>query len=329
MHLKKYFNHVLMAPAGDDGADAGGGSPLDRGDELSVVVEEEPKAEELKNPFEDDKAEDEQKADSEAEDKAEDEDDKAKKGKGAKIPLDRHKEILAKERAQREALERELAQYRQGQQIIQTNEEITKMEEGILQMEKQYNKLLADGEIDKAVELMSKIRRAEREIVELKADMKAQAAEIRAREAARYDIVLERIEEAYPQLNPDHEDFDRELVQDVADLKDVYQKRGYPPSKALQLAVKKLLGSETRTQANATEVTPRVTEKDLAAERRKAAVARNVDAAKRTPPSTRDVGLDHDKAGGGLSPKDVMSMSQEEFAKLTEEQLKRLRGDDL
>jgi hypothetical protein len=196
-------------------------------------------------------------------------------------------------------------------------------------MEKQYNKLLADGEIDKAAELMSKIRRGEREIVELKADMKAQAAEIRAREAARYDIVLERIEEAYPQLNPDDDSFDKDLVQDVADLKEVYQKRGYAPSKALQLAVKKLLGSETRTQAVATEVTPRVSDKDVATERKKAAVARNADAAKRTPPSTRDIGLDHDKAGGGLSPKDVMNMSQEEFAKLTEEQLKKLRGDDV
>ena len=37
--------------------------------------------------------------------------------------------------------------------------------------------------------------------------------------------------------------------------------------------------------------------------------------------------MDSDKAGGGLSPKDVMSMSQEEFAKLTEDQLSRLRGD--
>lgn len=327
MDPKKYLNFVLMAPAGDDGGDAGGGSPLDRGDDLDVAVEDEPKAEDLKNPFEDDKADD--KPDDEAEDKAEDEEDKPKKGKGSKIPLDRHKEILAKERAQREALERELAQYKQGQQVTQTNEEITKMEDAILAMEKQYNKLLADGEIDKAAELMSKIRRGEREIVELKADMKAQAAEIRAREAARYDIVLERIEEAYPQLNPDHDDFDKDLVQDVADLKEVYQKRGYAPSKALQLAVKKLLGSETRTQETATEVTPRVSDKDVATERKKAAVARNADAAKRTPPSTRDIGLDHDKAGGGLSPKDVMNMSQEEFAKLTEEQLRKLRGDDV
>lgn len=325
----KNWTFLYQAPAGDDGADAGGDSPLDRGDELTPPVSDDTPEEELKNPFEDDKEEGTKDDADDKEDDKDDEDDKSKKSKNTKIPLERHKEILAKERAQREALERELAQYRQGQQIVQTNEEITKMEESILQMEKQYNKLLADGEIDKAVELMSKIRRAEREIVELKADMKAQAAEIRAREAARYDIVLERIEEAYPQLNPDHEDFDRELVQDVADLKDVYQRRGYPPSKALQMAVKKLLGSETRSQATATEVTPRVSDKDIAAERKKAAVARNVDAARRTPPSTRDVGLDHDKAGGGLSPKDVMNMSQEEFAKLTEEQLKRLRGDDL
>ena len=324
MNLNKLKHFVLRSPAGDDGADAGGG-PLDRGDDLDL---KEPETQqELKDPFKDEKEEGEEPKDEKEEGEEPKDEDKPKKV--SKIPLDRHKEILAKERAQREALERELAQYRQGQQVAQTNEEITKMEDMILQMEKQYNKLLAEGEVDKAAELMSKIRRAEREIVELKADMRAQAAEIRAREAARYDITLERIEEAYPQLNPDSDEFDRDLVQDVADLKDVYQRRGNPPYRALQMAVKKLLGSETRTQETATQVTPRVTEKDVAAQRKKEAVARNVDAAKRTPPSTRDIGMDHDKAGGGLSPKDVMNMSQEEFAKLTEEQLKKLRGDTL
>lgn len=318
----------LMRPMGDDGGDSGGGTAtLDRGDDFIGNDEDDIDPDnpdgDLKNPFED-KADPKDEAKDEDEEK--DDEDKPKGKKDSRIPLNRHKEILARERAQREALEQKLANYEKGQQVAQTNEELTKMEDGILAMEKQYNKLLADGEVEKASELMTKIRQSERAIVETKAEMRAQAAEIRARESARYDIVLERIEESYPQLNPDSDEYDKETMADVADLKQVYQNRGMTPTKALQAAVKKLLGAEDRSQKTATEVAPRVTEKDVAAERKKAAVSKTADALKRTPPSTRDIGMDSDKAGR-LSPKDIMSMSQEDFAKLGEEELARMRGD--
>lgn len=325
------------APAGDGGSDAGGTDTgtVDRGDDFTPTDDDapadtadktgktDPAPADLKNPFEDEDKdpEDEPK---EAEDEPKDDDKKAKKD--TRIPLNRHKEILAKERTQREALEQQLAQYQKGQQLERTNTELTKLEDGIVAMEKQYNKLLADGEVDKAADLMSKIRRAEREVVESKAEMRAQAAEIRARESARYDIVLERVEEAYPQLNPDADEYDKDMVADVADLKEVYEKRGNPPSKALQMAVKKLLGQEGRDQKTATDVAPRVTDKDIAADRKKAATQKTADAVKRTPPNTKDVGMDSDKAGR-LTPKDVMNMSQDEFAKLGADQLAKMRGD--
>lgn len=317
---KQALMRRYMAPAGDDGSDTGGTATLDRGDDFEVddvEVKPDAKAEDLKDPFED------KDEDDEVKDEVKDE---KKPRKDSRIPLDRHKEILAKERAQREALEQKVAQYEKGQQVVQTNEQITAMEDTILAMEKQYNKLLADGEIEKAAELMGKIRKSEREIVETKAEMRAQVAESRARESARYDIVLERIEEAYPELNPDDDAYDKDMLQDVADLKSVYQNRGMTPTKALQAAVKKLLGSEDRAQKTATEVAPRVTDKDIAAERKKDAVAKTTDAVRRTPPNTKDIGLDSDKAGR-LTPKDIMAMSQDDFAKLTPEQLAKLRGD--
>jgi hypothetical protein len=318
------------APAGDAGSDTGGSdtATLDRGDDLlpdddSDLDPDKPE-EDLKDPFAD-KAE-ETKAEDKDEEEDKDEDDKPKGKKDSRIPLNRHKEILAKERAQREALERQLAQYQQGQQVAETNEQITTMEDKILSMEKQYNKLLSDGEVEKASDLMSLIRKSEREIVETKAEMRAQVAEARARESARYDMALERIEEAYPELNPDADEYDKELLTDVADLKQVYQNRGMTPTKALQAAVKKLLGAEDRTQKTATEVAPRVTDKDVAAERKKQAVAKTTDAAKRTPPSTRDVGIDSDKAGK-MTSSDIMKMDQDAFSKLTDEQLAKMRGD--
>ena len=52
----------------------------------------------------------------------------------------------------------------------------------------------------------------------------------------------------------------------------------------------------------------------------------SADAARRTPPSSRDVGLDSDRAGK-LSPRDIMNMKQEDFNKLDEAALAKLRGD--
>lgn len=311
----------FQAPAGDDGSDTGGTATLDRGDDFFPDIDKD-----ADRPTDKEVA---VKDDADPEDEDEDGGDKDAKGKrrDSRIPLKRHEQLLAKERSQREALERQLAQYQNGQRVAQTNEQLTKMEDSILGMEKEYNRLLADGEIDKATELMSQIRRAERSISDAKAEYREQVIESRAREAARYDIVLERIEESYPELNEDSAEYDTDMVQDVLDLKRVYQGRGMTPTKALQEAVKKLLGQEGREQKTATEVAPRVSDKDVAAERKRLAVGKAADAVRRTPPNAKDIGMDSDKAGGGLSPKDVMSMSQEEFAKLTEDQLSRLRGD--
>ena len=42
-----------------------------------------------------------------------------------------------------------------------------------------------------------------------------------------------------------------------------------------------------------------------------------------------EVGLDHDKRGGGLDAKTVMNMNYKEFSELSEDALARLRGDTL
>jgi hypothetical protein len=325
MISNKFFR--LMRPAGDDGSDAGGTDAVDRGDEWPATDDDidpdNPDGEVKPGP----KAASKAAAKDEAEEEAEDADDQSTKAKkDSRIPLNRHKEILAKERAQRENLEKQLAQYQNSQRVEQTNEQLTRAEDDLIKMEREYNTFLADGEVEKATALMSKIRQTERAIVEHKSDLRANVIASRAVEQARYDIALDRIEEAYPELNDKSDEYDEDIVNDVADLKQVYMGRGDTPTVALQKAVKKLLGQEDRTQKTATEVAPRVNSKDVAVERKKAAVAKTLDALKRTPPSTRDVGMDSDKAGK-ITPKDIMSMSQDDFAKLGEEQLAKMRGD--
>lgn len=270
-------------------------------------------------------------ADADEETEAEEEaaaEDKPKK-KDGRIPLSRHKEILEKERATRATLEAQLKQFQQGGKVADLNADITAAETEIVKLEGEYAKLLTDGETEKAVAVMSKIRTLERNMTDAKADMKTQAAVSLAVENTRYGVALERIEAAFPQLNPDHDDYDEDLMTDVADLKVTYQRRGMTPTDALQKAVKKLVGTETPKQEAATEVKPQVATKDVAAERKKAAVEKALDASKKTPPSTKDVGFDSDKAGGTISAKDVLKMSYKDFSALPEETLARMRGDVL
>lgn len=272
--------------------------------------------------------------DTKTEDKAEDKvEDEEKKPSPKRIPLDRHEAILNKERERREAVERELAQTKQGQQVATTNEQIGKAEEDLLKLEGNYTKLLLDGEVEKAAKMMADIRRLERSINEARSGFAIQAAEARAYERVRYDTTVERLEAAYPALNPDHADFDSALTTEVVELRDAYVATGrYGRAEAIQKAAKTLMGATTTRQETAVKSDVKVDKEDLAKataeERRKAAREKAADASQRQPPNTKSIGLDSDKMGT-LDAKQVMKMSQDEFAKLDEAALAKLRGDEV
>ena len=77
------------------------------------------------------------------------------------------------------------------------------------------------------------------------------------------------------------------------------------------------------------DVKPRVADKDVAAERKAAAVAKTVEAISKTPPSTTRVGMDSNAMGGDLKAADVLKMTQEDFAKLSDSALAKMRGDEI
>ena len=326
MILAKFFR--LYAPE----PDAGGTDTVDRGDLLpSDDSDLDPDAPDAKIEVKDDPAVKELEAELEAETAEEVEEKEAKpKAKEARIPLSRHEAVLHKEREKRAELERQLAQYQKGSQIADMNADLTASENEIMALEKQYADLLTDGENDKAVAVMTKIRATERQMAEAKSDMKIHAAEVRATERARYNTALERIETALPTLNPDHDDYDEEAMNEVAELKSAYEMKGLTPTAALQKAVKLIVEPRTTKQEMATNTKPNVSEKDVAAERKTAAVTKAAKAVAATPPSLARTGLDSDKLGRGVDDAaSVIKLSQGEFAKLSEDALAKLRGDEI
>lgn len=252
-----------------------------------------------------------------------------KSGKGKFIPLDRHEKLLKKERARREELEAQLSQSRAGQQMAQANEDLSRVEDELVAMEAKYNDLLAEGDTQAAAQLMTQIRRKNAELNSITAAQRDAEVMARAVEKVRFDEALDRIEEAYPELDPDSDEYDEDTYQDVYDLMMAGRQRGLSATKALQRAVARVMGAATTAQKRATTATPRVDEKDVASRRRGEAVRRNLDAARRTPPATHRISANNGAAGGALTAKAVMNMSEDDFEKLSDKDLARLRGDVL
>lgn len=335
MYLKKLARR-FMGPE-DEGS--GGGSAADRGDEWTSTDDDDTAAAALGKPAADEepppKVEKESalKPKDEKVEKVEkeetDEEGKAK-AKDSRIPAARHKEILDKERGRREAVETELAKYKQGGQIANVNAEITAAETSLIALEREYAKQLTDGEPDKAAATMTQIRRTERAINEKTSEMRETAATARAVEQVRFDTTVDRLEALYPALNVDHDDFDKAKTGEVLELKEAYQLKGYTPSAALQKAVKLLMPPETKRQEEALKTEPRVDAKAIEAARKAAAVEKTTDAVSKTPASTAKVGLDSDKSGGGaVTAKDALKMPYSDFIKLDEATLATMRGDTL
>lgn len=329
-----------QAPANDDGSDLPGGE--DYGDDFVPTGDDADDADARKTAAGDEdqpaKGGEEEGAGEElraaADGDGDEEEDKKntgtpRTGKGKFIPLDRHEKLLRKERARREEAEAQLQQSRAGREMASINEDLSKIEDELVSMEERYNDLLAEGDTKGAAQLMTQIRRKNAELNAITAQQRDAEVMARAVEKVRYDEALDRIEEAYPELDPDSDEYDEETYQDVVDLMQAGQRRGLSPTKALQRAVARVMGADTSAQKRATTATPRVNEDDVAARRKGEAVKRNLDAARRTPPATHRVGAGNDAAGGALTAKAVMAMSEEEFAKLSEKDLARLRGDEL
>lgn len=240
------------------------------------------------------------------------------------VPRVRMKEAVDKERTKAEAAAQRAAELEERLSAQTTSQDITEAQKIVREMIKQRNSHLGDGELDKATEIDGKIFELQEAIAERKAEIKLAQSQSAAVETMKYDTIVERLELEHPQLNPDNEDeYDQEIVDELKALMIGYQQsQRLSAAQALQKAAKRVFGGLK---------TPPKEDKGLeeGAKRKEAAVEKNLDAAKKQPASTKDVGLDHDKKGGGLDAKTVMNMKYEEFSKLGDDVLSRLRGDTL
>lgn len=302
--------------------DAGGGA--DRGDDFTPTddaadIAPEPEKKEPESAAEEDASS------TQAEDATEPEkakDDAKPRGKRGPIPLDRHEAILGKARAREEQYQARIKELEEQQARLKITEDVAQAEGKLAEMEEKYAQLLADGELKEAAKTRAEMRAMERALYQAEVRQEAARAKDQAKEEIRYDTTISQLEAMYPQLVPDGDEYDADAVAEVLALHKGLMAQGLPPSTSIQRAVKYVLGAPSSKGESTGDVTG---ERGL--QRTQQQKAKNAQAAQRQPASTAQVGLDSDKMGGPVTEKSVMKMSQEDFAKLPEELLAKMRGD--
>lgn len=245
---------------------------------------------------------------------------------GKFIPLDRHKAVLDNARQRAELAERQLAEAQEKIAVHAKGVDVSAIEKEVEELDKAHAAAVLDGDADKMAELAKQIRAKERQIQLAQTELMTSNAQRQAAEEVRVEMAVQSIEEAYPQLKPgeDNTQYDQDLVDMVlATQAHLHTTQRMAPSEALIEAARRVMSKFNGIAGGAGD--PKGLAVGAALKSRQAAqVTKNIVAAKGQPLSTRDIGANGDL---GLSKVDVSAMTQEDFAALPPDTLKRLRGD--
>jgi molybdopterin converting factor small subunit len=246
--------------------------------------------------------------------------------KDHRIPKERFDQAVRRERERAEAAQRELQKYRERDKQLAEAEDTEAAQAKIKELLKQHSSLLADGELDKASEVMEEVLQRRDDLQTARMQRQADNARNSAKIEVQYDQTVQALEAEYPEINPDADEFDETVVRRVQMMvTGIMQNEGKNPADALREATEILL--KPAKEARALRAAPSQDTVETGLRRTQAAIDKNVKTAAAQPPSTRDVGQDHDSVGGGLDAASVAKLSWEDFIKLPDEELAKLRGD--
>ena len=246
---------------------------------------------------------------------------KAEREKNIRIPKARFDEAMNKAKVREEQLLGQI-QALQAKQPQQPVEDVTaKVQAEIDAMQEQYEDALLDGQKATAKELRAKINARQNQLFEHKTAVRAEATRQETIEELQYNATLANIESTHPELNPESAVFNPSLTDEISTLMQALINSGTPRVQALAKATKYVIPTSRPAGTPAPAAT---TDARAAAARAKAA-----DAARRQPSPISGIGQDADKVGVLAGKTDVTRMTDKQFAKLSKEELSKLRGDEV
>jgi len=199
-------------------------------------------------------------------------------------------------------------------------------------LEEELEKAIADGNIEAKKRLRAEIRDKNQQVAESRAAAHAARATAVAIEQIRYDALVNRMEVEHPELDPNHENYNEEQVAEILEFKEAFEAKGMASSAALEKSLKAVYRNgpkpEKKEESDADKKAEAEAKAKAEAEKRTAeAVKRGLEKKDEQPPQTK-TGAASDKAGKDADPvKNAHKMGDKEFEKLSEEELKRARGD--
>lgn len=196
---------------------------------------------------------------------------------------------------------------------------------------KARNAKLLEGEEDAAADIDMEIEDYRMKEAEARADARAEA-KINARLAQQEtDRAIAEVMKQYPQLNDakSNKAFDPEVLDEVITLRNGYIAGGMSVAEALRKSAKRLC-----KPSDAARDATRDPKRDAAGDgkakngRDPKAVQRTADAVRRTPPRPSSAGVGA-RGRGDANDLNPETMSEGRFADLSEDEMKKMRGDVL
>lgn len=248
-----------------------------------------------------------------------DDDDKS----GLTIPKAVFDERNEKARQKLADLQARLDAAQQKLQVRVESADIDKLRGEISALEDKYEDHLVQGETTQAREVRKQLREKQEQLTETRLTQQSQFTGQATIEQIRFDTQLAAYEVKHSIINPDHEDFSQEVADEISDLISAFQRNGLTAVAALNKAVGYVIREAPESPK------PKI-DASVERDKRAARARRKVnDVQKKSPPDTGKAGKDSDKGGSRDGLPDITKMSIEQFDKLSEKELRELRGDRL
>lgn len=218
---------------------------------------------------------------------------------------------------------------RQPEAATQPDARMDDLEAKLGELDQKIEDARLDGDTKAVATMLSEQRRLEREY--LTASQTPEAREVvnpeqvyaQVQERQQFDRLINALESSFPQLKEGEAAFDQDLVDEVLDAHAAFSARGYGITEAMAKAANYVLLANGLIAPNGTEVKA---EAPKAVSKRTTDVDRNLEAAAAQPPSIDKAGMDTNKAGVQKTV-DIARMSMDDFDKLSEDALAKIRGD--
>jgi len=233
--------------------------------------------------------------------------DDDKPARNQSIPRDRFDEVNGKFKAAKEENERLVARMTELEKSFSTPSEQAR---SLRDMEKEYLSLFMEGDEEKALDMRERINAETIKIAQEAAEQRIEAREQAKVEQAgvnAFDATVSALIAEFPVLDVAGEHGDKDMIDAVVGLRDVYISRGMPAHEALDTAARKLMAKSGNINNAPIVDDPRKAE----------AIRRGAETSNRQPPMPSGV-------GNRSVPVAIIPENQDDWESLSKKERERL-----